>query len=108
MARDWSTAPLRDVDRELCRFAVRLTHHQQAVNEDDLAPLRTHGLDDRALHDTVQVVSLFNYYNRIAHGLGVELEPDDLVRPWGEQGMVDDGPPPDLGGPASSGRVSAG
>jgi len=92
----------------LCRFAVRLTHHQAAVNEDDLAPLRAHGLDDTAVHDTVQVVSLFNYYNRLAHGLGVEVEPSELVRPWGEQGLVDGGPPPDLGGPTTTGHVSAG
>jgi len=36
--------------------------------------LRDLGLDDRALVDANQVVSYFNYVNRIADGLGVELE----------------------------------
>ena len=40
----------------------------------DLDPLRAAGLDDRAIVDANQVVAYFNYVNRIAHGLGVELE----------------------------------
>lgn len=28
------------------------------------------------LHDVVQVASLFNYYNRLAEGLGVDDEPE--------------------------------
>ncbi|MGD9548369.1 MAG: hypothetical protein AB7V45_12600 [Candidatus Krumholzibacteriia bacterium] len=47
----------------------------------DLDPLRAHGLDDRAIVDLNQVVAYFNYVNRIAQGLGVELEsrwPEDV------------------------------
>jgi hypothetical protein len=44
--------------------------------EADVAALRAAGLDDRAIVDANQVVSYFNYVNRIADGLGVELEPD--------------------------------
>lgn len=40
----------------------------------DLDPLRAQGLDDRAIVDLNQVVAYFNYVNRIADGLGVELE----------------------------------
>ena len=32
---------------------------------------------DRAIHDVTQVVSYFNYINRIADGLGVE--PEDWI-----------------------------
>ena len=42
----------------------------------DLAPLRAHGFDDRAIHDAAQVVSLFAYFNRMADGLGVVLSDD--------------------------------
>ena len=38
--------------------------------------LREHGLDDRAISDAVQVVSYFSYINRVADGLGVDLEHD--------------------------------
>ncbi len=47
----------------------------------DLSTLRRHGFDDRAIHDAVQVISLFNYYARVADGLGVE--PEDFFEPWG-------------------------
>ena len=43
--------------------------------ERDLASLRAVGLDDRAIIDANQVVAYFNYVNRVADGLGVELEP---------------------------------
>ena len=46
------------------------------ASEAHLAPLREAGLDDRAIHDAVQVVSYFSYINRIADGLGVDLEPE--------------------------------
>jgi hypothetical protein len=32
------------------------------------------GLDDRAIHDLCAIVAYFNFVNRIADGLGVELE----------------------------------
>lgn len=40
-----------------------------------MASLYAAGLDDRGIVDVNQVVAYFNYVNRIAHGLGVELEP---------------------------------
>ena len=47
----------------------------------DLDALRAHGLDDRALHDAVQVIAYFNYITRVADALGVE--PEDFITPWG-------------------------
>ena len=76
LARDWRTAPLSDVDRALCEFAAKLTHEPRNITPGDLDGLRTHGLDDRAIHDAVQVIAYFNYINRVADCLGVDLEPD--------------------------------
>lgn len=42
--------------------------------ESDLVPLRAVGLTDRDIVDLNQVVAYFNYVNRVADGLGVELE----------------------------------
>ncbi len=42
----------------------------------DVEALRRQGFTDRAVHDIVQVTAYFNYINRIADGLGVDLEPD--------------------------------
>lgn len=46
--------------------------------------LRQHGLDDRAISDAAQVAAYFSYINRVADGLGVDLEPD-MERPAGEE-----------------------
>ena len=40
----------------------------------DVAALRAAAFDDTAIHDAAQVVSFFNYINRIADALGVEPE----------------------------------
>ena len=42
----------------------------------DVETLRQHGFEDRAIHDIVQIVAYFNYINRVADGLGVDLEPE--------------------------------
>lgn len=45
------------------------------MSPDDLIPLKEVGLDDAAILDLAQVTSYFNYINRMADGLGVDLEP---------------------------------
>lgn len=52
------------------------------MTEDDIHTLRNVGLDDVAIHDATQVISYFNYINRIADALGVERE--EFIKPWGE------------------------
>lgn len=52
------------------------------MTHSDLDNLRKQGLDDRAIHDATQVISYFNYINRIADALGVEQE--DFIQPWGK------------------------
>lgn len=88
MMRDWASAPLAPVDRALCNYAARLTHRPTEVADADLDGLRDQGLDDRALHDATQIIALFNYFPRVVEGLGVDLEPLELVRAWGELGLV--------------------
>ena len=57
-------------------FAVKLTTHPADMSEDDVKALRDHGFDDTAVSDIVQTTALFNYYDRLADGLGIEPEPD--------------------------------
>jgi uncharacterized peroxidase-related enzyme len=73
---DWRSARLPARDAALCAYAEKLTHTPAAMTEADLAPLRAIGLDDVALHDLIQVVAYFNYINRIADAIHVELEPE--------------------------------
>ncbi len=81
LARDWRFAPLDTVDRALCEFAAKLTHHANEMTPEDINTLRDHGMDDRAIHDAVQVIGYFNYINRVAESLGVD--PEDFIRTWG-------------------------
>ena len=81
VARDWRSAPLNEQDKALCAFAEKLTHPPSIMSPADLDVLRSNGLDDRAIHDATQVVSYFNYINRIADALGVE--PEEFIIPWG-------------------------
>jgi uncharacterized peroxidase-related enzyme len=74
--RDWRTAALVERERALCEFAERLTLAPAAMREADVLFLRSAGLDDRAIHDLTQVVAYFNYINRIADALHVDLEPE--------------------------------
>lgn len=74
--QDYRGADLAPADRAMLDFAVKLTRTPEAMGRADVEELRRHGLDDAAIHDVVQVTALFAYYNRLADGLGVDLEPD--------------------------------
>lgn len=71
---DWTRAPLSQADRALMGFAVALTKAPGAMTRGHVDALRNFGFDDRAISDAVQVVSYFNYINRVADALGVDLE----------------------------------
>ena len=71
---DYREAPLEPADRALCDWAVKLTLRPGEMTEADVVGLREHGFDDDAITIAAQVVSYFNYINRIADGLGVDDE----------------------------------
>lgn len=73
---DYRQAVLDAADRAMLDFAVRLTLTPGAMTENDVLGLRDVGFDDVAIHDIVQVTGLFNYYNRLADGLGIDPEPE--------------------------------
>jgi alkylhydroperoxidase family enzyme len=45
------------------------------MEEADVSALRDAGLSDAEILDVCQVAAYYNYVNRMADGLGVELEP---------------------------------
>ena len=75
MRRDWRTAELTSRERSLCEFAAQLTRHPQHMKESAVEGLRAAGFDDRGILDLVHVIGFFAYANRLADGLGVDLEP---------------------------------
>ena len=58
----------------MLRYAGKLTEEPGRVAEEDVAELREAGLGDDAILHLVEVVSYFNFVNRMADGLGVSLE----------------------------------
>ena len=71
------TLPLDRRARELLRYADRLTLRPASIRQDDIDRLRDAGLDDRAIHDACALVAYYAFVNRVADGLGVELEEED-------------------------------
>lgn len=63
-------------DRAMLDFCVKLTTHPSSMRESDVQGLRGQGFDDTAINDIVQTTALFNYYDRLADGLGIEPEPE--------------------------------
>ena len=54
------------------------------MTEADVSAMRVAGFDDVAVHDAVQVIGYFNYINRIADAIHVDLEPE--MAPYPENG----------------------
>lgn len=52
-------------------FAVQLSMDATRLSRDDIATLRGHGFDDRAILQITLIASWFNYINRVADALGV-------------------------------------
>ena len=73
---DWRTASLPPRARALAEYAEKLTLQPSSISEADLAPLRAQGLSDAEILDAVEVIAYFNYINRVADALGVDLEPE--------------------------------
>jgi uncharacterized peroxidase-related enzyme len=74
LVHDYRRADLAPADRALCDFAARLTLAPGDMTAADVQALRDHGFGDDAITIAVQVISYFNYINRIAEGLGVDDE----------------------------------
>ena len=74
IAVDWETSGLDEPTLALVRFAEKLTRTPAAVTEADVQALRDSGFDDAGISSCIQVVSYFNYINRIAEGLGIDHE----------------------------------
>ena len=79
LVADWRQVDLKPSVVAMLQFTERVTQDPAALNREEIARLRTAGWNDQAIHDATQVISYFNYINRIADALGVELE-EDLPR----------------------------
>ena len=82
--RDWTQAPLEADERAMLGYAEKLNRAPASIVEEDVAALRAAGFDGRGVLDIVLIVSLFNFMNRLADGLG--LCPDEKFVKGRERG----------------------
>ena len=80
MAANWREAGLSAADLALCAYAEKLTAQPEMMTDEDINQLRAAGFEDQSIHDATQVISYFNYINRIADALDVDQE--TFVHPW--------------------------
>ena len=72
---DPENAPLEAQDRAMIDFALKLTRDPATVKREDLEFLQQYGFSEDNVVDIVLITCLFNFMNRLADGLGVELDP---------------------------------
>lgn len=56
-------------------YVLKLTRTPGAMEQADVAALRSAGLDDAEILDVVHVAGYYAYANRLADGLGLMVEP---------------------------------
>jgi uncharacterized peroxidase-related enzyme len=74
LASDYREAGLSAADLAMLEYAVKLTRLPGAMTAADVDSLRAQGFGDRAIHDICAITAYYAFVNRIADGLGVELE----------------------------------
>ncbi len=60
----------------MCDYARALTVAPARVGAAEAGALRAHGWSDLAIADAINVISFFNFINRVAEGVGTEPEPE--------------------------------
>jgi uncharacterized peroxidase-related enzyme len=74
LGSDVSKAEVSPADAALLAYVSKLTRSPEDIEASDVESLRAQGFDDRAIHDICVVAAYYAFVNRIADGLGVELE----------------------------------
>jgi uncharacterized peroxidase-related enzyme len=73
---------LNDRETAMSAYAEKLARTPNEIDHHDVDMMRGAGLDDREILDVCQIASYFAYANRIALGLGAELEEETKIGQW--------------------------
>ena len=60
--------------RPILRFASKLTQSPEAIGQGDIDTLLEAGWSEQSIEDAINVISLFNYVNRLVDAFGIEGE----------------------------------
>ncbi len=77
-------ADLDSQTRGILDFSAKLTRDPAGMQESDVQSLRDLGLSDEQILSTVGITCLFNFMNRLADGLGVDIsaERQEAMSGW--------------------------
>ena len=64
----------------MLEYVEKLTRTPAAIKQDDIDALRRAGLSDTAILEVCEIAAYFAYINRVADGLGIDLEPEMAAR----------------------------
>lgn len=71
---DFRVAEIDEKDLAMLEYVAKLTLEPWSMSEEDVHKLREKGFSDEAILDIAQVAGYYAFVNRLADGLGVELE----------------------------------
>lgn len=74
LTSDYKRADIPAADRAMLDYAVKLTRSPGGMIAEDVNALRGQEFEDRSIHDICIITAYYAFVNRIADGLGVELE----------------------------------
>jgi uncharacterized peroxidase-related enzyme len=74
LSRDYRDADITEPDLVMLRYVEKLTSDPGSITEGDIQSLKNAGFGDGEILRICQVAAYFAFVNRLASGLGVELE----------------------------------
>lgn len=82
--QDYGNAALDDETLAIVEYVEKLTKEPSEMTENDIQTLRKTGLSDDHILSVVMVTAMFAFMNRLADGLGVEIEDEKgaFVNSW--------------------------
>ena len=82
--QDYGEAVLDDETLAIVEYVEKLTNEPSEMMENDVQTLKKAGLSDNQILSVVMITAMFAFMNRLADGLGVEIEDEKgaFVNSW--------------------------
>lgn len=85
MLRDLESSPLREPEKALFRFVLKVNHASISIGPADIAAIHAHGWSDEAIYDAITVCAMFNFFNRWIDATGVHAMSAEAHRAGGKR-----------------------
>ena len=73
---NFGTSKLEQQHKALCEWAEKLTLTPAECTREDVEGLKAAGWSEEQIASAAQIIGYFNHLNRLADGLGIDLEPE--------------------------------